>query len=528
MKYLHNLLLSLVALLLFCPSLLSATDELISDDYNRNSMSVIIIDRGDRYDSNVWEVYQSLGINNRFDKNIIDTKRVKISEARNKAIKQDIITAMVKEQNIGKQILSYWYDVSYDGAMNTNLIAKRSNYNATDEEAYNAAVSKIGLEAIGEEGYELINNSFVMVVDVYNIRSEYNSESKQTSWVSTTTIWVYKLNYTGEIQDQVWAAWQFEDDDYSIKLDKKAAYDSIIPEMKYVNFGVSSDKVSENYGGLNRTIRSAYTSIFEYLVSHIPEWQVTLSIAEIHPIKAKVGKKEGIKNTDRFEIFEYVEDENGNLTSESIGFMRAARVKDNRYDELGDTQMSAFYQISGRYQAREGMTIKENDDQKFSLGLAFTYGGLAPLPLYVEKLIYISPQGFSLSLLLETGITPLWGKGGTCWDLKAGFGLSFRPVRWVEIMPYAQVGFDYNMRNFEDFINLLQLKLKNDQSAVGYEFGVRVTANVKYPMKVFLQATAQEYNGGRTWSRLDRWYNDTDIDFFDEPLSLSLGVKYDF
>ena len=110
--------------------------------------------------------------------------------------------------------------------------------------------------------------------------------------------------------------------------------------------------------------KNAFADAMFKLEKMIPGWQVGVAVISVKPIKAKVGRKEGLSNGSRFRAYSYEEDRDGNLLSRKRGYLRAAEVSDNRQFATGRTEPSTFYQISGVRNIEEGWILKEKKDSK--------------------------------------------------------------------------------------------------------------------------------------------------------------------
>jgi hypothetical protein len=103
----------------------------------------------------------------------------------------------------------------------------------------------------------------------------------------------------------------------------------------------------------------------------IEEFKVKTSIYSTHPLRAKIGKKEGLKTDQRYFVFEMEQDRAGNIKAKRKGVVRASRnITDNRTVSSGKSGTSRFYQVAGG-RLDEGMLLQQRNDA----GLALTLGG---------------------------------------------------------------------------------------------------------------------------------------------------------
>jgi hypothetical protein len=106
----------------------------------------------------------------------------------------------------------------------------------------------------------------------------------------------------------------------------------------------------------------------------IAAFRVKAPVTNIRPIRAKIGTKESVTHERRFYVWEYLENAKGNVVGRRKGVIRAWKVKNNKNDELGQTQESVFYQIGGGT-IREGMTLQERKDAGFGIGGGYGSAG---------------------------------------------------------------------------------------------------------------------------------------------------------
>lgn len=122
--------------------------EVVTDSYNRNSLSVVVVQRGDNYDGTVLTTVRGEGISEKFDANEIGTKAVHVMKNRGTALSIDELNEVIGKNDFGKEIVSYVFNRTSDGMMNDELVRHRGNYNADDQDVINSRASKIGSAAV--------------------------------------------------------------------------------------------------------------------------------------------------------------------------------------------------------------------------------------------------------------------------------------------------------------------------------------------------------------------------------------------
>ena len=486
--------------------------ENVQDDYKRNSLSIIVVDRGDNYDDTVFEAVRSIDLGDKFDLNLIPTNRITISGNRANTVGGIEVGKAVNASDLGKEILSYWFDRQADGTMNAKRLEQRGNYNADDQDVLNARAAKVGPESLGDVGYALVNGSYVMILDYSGIKSSKNDKN-EVSWSVTTNAYVYQIDYSEDIEAQVIEAWVYEDDTPEAIARKNEAYDKILVGMSPKATVSYTTSAKEADGGVRAAIVEGYGETLLRLENQIPAWNVTTSIALRNPLRAKIGTKEGVKNRMRFQAYMVKGDrKTGEPYTVSKGYIRATTIADNRGMATGQsTKFTEFYQISGG-KIDEGMTIKQKNDLGMGVSLGYKIGGLAPYNLTVDYLASINTKGFSHYGLLNIGydmfsgskigdkvgkyldagdLTGLTDGGISYINFGIGYGFGIRPIRHVELMPFIMGGGDY-MMNHNDFLDDEAGEETEDSfmdKVAWYgNAGLRINFNVKYPLQLFIQA----------------------------------------
>ncbi len=482
--------------------------ENVQDDYKRNSLSIIVVDRGDNYDDTVFEAVRSINLGDKFDLNLIPTNRITISGNRANTVGGIEVGKAVNASDLGKEILSYWFDRQADGTMNAKRLEQRGNYNADDQDVLNARAAKVGPESLGDVGYALINGSYVMILDYSGITSSKN-DKQEVSWSVTTNAYVYQIDYSEDIEAQVIEAWIYEDDTPEAIARKNEAYDKILVGMSPKATVSYTTSAKEADGGVRAAIVEGYGETLLRLENQIPAWNVTTAIAKRNPLRAKIGTKEGVKNRMRFRAYLVKGDKNGNPYTVPKGYIRATTVADNRGMATGQsTKFTEFYQISGG-KIDEGMTIKQKNDLGMGVSLGYKIGGLAPYNLTVDYLASINTKGFSHYGLLNIGydmfsgskigdkvgqylpagsLTGLTDGGISYINFGIGYGFGIRPIRHVELMPFIMGGGDYMMNHNDLDAGEETEDSFMDKVAWYGNAGLRVNFNVKYPLQLFIQA----------------------------------------
>lgn len=517
--------------------------EVVSDDYDRSGLTVIVVSRGDMYDENSLDFVNTLVIDNKFDANPIGTRSLFLKKDRTQPLTAAEADSLIRNSGVSKEILGYIYNRKEDGSMDDALIRYRGHYNADDQDVINAAAAKVGEQHLAW-GEDLVNSSYILLLDFFNIRRPVDEKTGEVSdsYVLDANAFVYKIDCGSDKLNEFYVtSWVSATDTPERKAAAREAFDSfrldVVPVASAKASSTSTSSLAEGpdayidvlAGLLSKSLdqeedkegqvkektsapvpeentvvkaqKYAFADAMFKLEKLIPGWQVGVAVISVKPIKAKVGRKEGLSNGSRFRAYSYEEDRNGNLLSRKRGYLRAAKVSDNRQFATGRTEPSTFYQISGVRNIEEGWILKEKKDIKLGVSANMRIGGLSALSVNatLDYLIHFSKLG-SAYAIVSAGLDPLVYTQNQIFkdkednpvaisnfNLAVGAGYGFRAGRFVELMPYVVVGTDYMKLDgdmvFEDFTD----EENNKNAAFFLEPGLRASFQVAYPFSICLK-----------------------------------------
>ncbi len=470
-------------------------DGFVSDEYNRNSLSLALVQRGnpfnggDQYDNVVTRVVTNNGIPAKFDVNDISDKQIWVNSGRSQAVSIETVTQLVEAKGLARQIIAYEFCRQSDGTMSDELILKRGNYNATDQDYVNAMATKVGLAGLSETGHNLLNSTYLVVMDFYNIYQE-KSKDHSGAWRAYVAAHVFHLDLTDEDINYVYEnCWIYDDDSESVRQQKRSAFEQYNFRMGYVT-------TATGYGydsNLESAIAEAYTSAYNGMDELVASWRVATTIQTKHPLSAKIGTKEGLKNGDRYRSYSYRQNEDGEIVSVKHGYLRATVVANNSNDATGNTETSKFYQISGVQDIRAGWAIKQDHDAKTGIGLNYAFNGglsVSALNLDIDYLFHINRIGCASYILVcgGTDLTP-WSYSVSNFKVNLGLGYGI-PLftRQVELMPYATLGMEYmngGSTSSSGYSSSSSSSKKNDKRAYFLQGGGRLAVTLWYPVQVY-------------------------------------------
>ncbi len=467
------------------PAAVSTTQ---SFDYNRNSITFLPlqgrINGNANYITKDWASKEDF--DGKFDLNVIETDEVNVS-----GTEYEILNYL-NSQQVGMQILNYW--LQYDGnVFNTEVLEKRAAYNATDADVLMDKAAKVS--SLFTRGRELIKNSYVMVSGPVSIKSHTSTDKKTgktyTSYTAKAESYVYQLDLNDALMQAINENWLLEEDFKSSNEEdrenyrrKKETYENLGVYLKYVS-KISKNNSVGSSSSEEEAIKSAIRSTFGPLEKKIEGWQVVTVVSQRHPLGAKIGKKEGLKNSDRYAAYE-VRGEGENTNYKRVGYVRATKVYDNRSVATGNTEVSKFYQISGR-NIDEGLFLKQKKGGRWGISLSALPNKYSMGEVGIEYLMHTSQGlGAMTYAMLSVGYDSFKDLDATYIPISLGLGLGLHPHRVLEIMPYVAVGVDlYNDKDSAKDDDETSSK-KNAYIAHG---GVRVGLQIFYPVQIFGKIT---------------------------------------
>lgn len=502
MNYL-SLKLLIVALLLNVCCVTKASAQELKESYDRSALTVLFTNFDNSYADYYNEFVKdpSRIVPAKFYNNQIVNAHWKLP-SNGKAFRSAGMEKYLKDQlgvaNLGKDVVGYWYGYQEGKGFNLKKLYERAEYNASDEEFYVSNASKRGLARIQDLGEKLVQNSYVLVIDMKEIEKVAKNGDESFGWRAAMSMYLYKLDFGAEKSAELYEAWPFEEDAESVKTAKLNKFQ----EMK-VSFVSSYKNEDMHVSGMDTPSKllgeKSYDQLFQDMLTssineatnklskEMEQFQVLTKVVSRHPIKAKIGVKEGLKVDHRYFVYEYVWNEKaGKATPDRKAVVRAKKVVNNSMKRNGQTPSSSFYQIYGGT-VKEGMVMKEKRDLGISILGGYEVGGLTGVEikamgrfgqfLDVPSLYLILNLGFSNQEYLANN----WDEVDdyTFIRYSAGLGKGFRMARIVEIMPYAAYG--------REEVTLEEDDVEFDMSAMMLKGGVYAGINVTHSVAIYGQ-----------------------------------------
>lgn len=365
-----------------CTSVLFAQDnqkDMKETKYRRSSLHTILIESSNfPKKDQVINAYYNAPFPDKYDNHNIGAKSFNPAKYTTDTVESktpEVIEKYFKDEQIAKKLVAKWFNRQADGSFDYDLIGARGAFNASFLDTKTAAASSDGKALLATAGFELINNTFVVVSSMKFVENEpiargirdaailaaqnapglvrmgiekaaeiaYNKGKEGYSvW---TTSYLYKLKWTPEVEGT------FYQDMYGDKKEmtpaKKALFDknTDLFQMEFVGsqkattlvtFSLKEKRTEDQI--INLSVTRNIDKVFAKLQKNYDVFKPKVPLYTGEPITAKIGLKEGLEGGDKFEVLEAVMDQkSGKIEYKSIGTIKVDgdKIWDNRFN-LGD------------------------------------------------------------------------------------------------------------------------------------------------------------------------------------------------
>ena len=353
--------------------------------YRRSSLySLLIAHPQAKYASQIDYVYLGLPTPDKYEDHNLNVRRVEALTA--KEAKPYEITAFLDGNQVARRLVAKWFNRDSNGVFNVDLVADRGNYNATEMDVAEARMTKRGLAMLSDAGEDLIGNTFVTVNDIVYIDKEQRAQLAsailqivaQAALVATAAaddddteaiagaiagtaalgsiiadnLAGFKVKVTTHLYQLVWNDsianlfysdyWVDEDTPEAERLRRKALFEqSDLFALKYLGkYKVKSEKtvmkgVHSNEDIIRKVCARAMDRNIAGLQKKFEAFKVKTPVIAVENgrVVAKVGKKEGLKPSTKFEVLQPVEREDGRMVYRRVGVVKPQKgqIWDNRY-----------------------------------------------------------------------------------------------------------------------------------------------------------------------------------------------------
>lgn len=409
----------------------SQGQQVVNAKYDRNSLSnhFVLFSNGndigksifenakvpDKYDDNSFgsNTFQIVGLNNPFQVEDDSQSKKKKDNSKNKdenKSKLDELLETEKSNPYYAQILAGIKDskipnnilkkilLDANNQTSTSELFKRGEYNATDAQVIAAKNSKEGLSVLQSYGLTSLLYNIYFTVNLNGpLSTKYDNSLKANITTTSFKSYLFKIDLNENFWTDFW--WDGQNEE---KYKKFMGYDFPIKLISVHNStALASDQKIELVKLKPVTTTISREEVISLLVSsmiddgmnahaknHEP-LQVKTTVFSTGPITAKIGKKEGLKIDDRYQVFENREKTSGEKISKSMGYVRASKVFDNRSVATGNTETSKFYKAPAR-RVDKGMIMRELPEAGIQVGMEIGIPLTYRDPLFLANIDYVT------------------------------------------------------------------------------------------------------------------------------------------
>ncbi|MFZ4435484.1 MAG: hypothetical protein ACOYOR_03145 [Flavobacterium psychrophilum] len=365
-----------------CSSVLLAQDsqkEMKETKYRRSSLHTILIESSafPKKDQ-VINAYYGAPFPDKYDNHNIGAKSFNPAKYSTDTVESktpEVIEKYFKDEQIAKKMVAKWFNRQADGSFDYSLVSERGAFNASFLDSKTAVASSDGKALLATAGFELINNTFVVVSKMKFVENEpiargirdaaiiaasnapgllkmgiekaaeiaYNKGKEGYSvW---TTSYLYKLKWTPEVEGSFYQEMYGEKGTITPAMKAKFDSNTDLFQMEYVGAQKSTTLVTFSLKVkrtedqiINLSVTRNIEKVFAKLQKNYDVFKPKVPLYTGEPITAKIGMKEGLEGGDKFEVLEAVMDQKtGKIEYKSIGTIKVDgdKIWDNRFN-LGD------------------------------------------------------------------------------------------------------------------------------------------------------------------------------------------------
>jgi hypothetical protein len=385
------------------------------------------------------------------------------------------VIKLLQQNKIPNQVIAKWFNRKSDGSFNMNLVLKRGHYDANDGAVLNALAMQRGLSDIDKAARELVENSYILVMDIKKIQTldeAYNTRDEilkayarkfNTKYIPVKRIMngfkavveyrLYQINFNDSIAAIFYRnLWIDPDDAAALKENKKAAFDDFYFPLIYqfhtelnisgtqLNPGIPFAPLQQASDSelIIKMLENGVEGLISEVEKVIPKFKIRANIINTKPIEAKIGRKEGLKTDQRYFVYQDKMNKSGEIKSKRMGVVRVKHVADNREVSSGNSESTRFYQVAG-HSLGTGMIAEQHHGANMGFSAGYNFLG------------DIKGVEFRLDYNLSSLFAALSPDGNTITGFKA----------------YAEIGIDVQQYNstyfkFYDIENIFEATLSRD------------------------------------------------------------------
>ncbi|HRG20414.1 MAG TPA: hypothetical protein PLQ57_05265 [Saprospiraceae bacterium] len=547
------------------------TPILAQPEYARNSLTLMAVDFNGKHSNTLMAQFPSLQPPEKFYNNPLQKPVISMAGVQRPVnaelpeflqyMPSDFIIKMLEEQKVAQQILATWFNRQADGSFNVEVLKQRGLYNANDNDFLAATASKRGETVLMDMGLKLVNQSYVLVYDYFDIMTmdEYY-DSKNIDAKSRTSngykvkakSYLFRLDFSEAVAADFFKNYWVGKGDKDLKTKMNAFDQATFTWIPIANQRVEAEVTQYNpdqLAGLKK--QKSKEELVQHLLFDVMEkvtpqmestneaFRVKAMVSKTKPISAKIGKKEGLSFDQRYFIYENQQRKDGTLFKKRVAVVKSMKVADNRQVTTGQSEASEFYKIFGGKVDNMGMFMEQKNDAGLNLFLGYTLDGMAGYTGRMEYFISKMMGGMVPAGKSGKGLTSLLVYVEGAYDNKKYPNLKEKPFEFTRVSlgigkdvylmsavffePYLGYGIEFTDWTVEDE----KLNFETSYAEMGLRLGIHLAPSFQlmgsYKYNIIFKTQVKNESTGVTESYdYDEFFKDRI-----EP-GISAGIRFMF
>ncbi|MDR1455876.1 MAG: hypothetical protein LBJ01_09520, partial [Tannerella sp.] len=292
---------SAVFLAVLLPSVAQQVGNAPLREYMRPSLTAVYINRGEPLSERIIRQMIAKGVPGKFDDNSIEQNILTVD--REQTLTPEAIRRTL-ESDVSREVIRRWFP-AFDaerGGFTTAVLAERGLNDATDTDVTIARASNMGEEILKDRGMELIGRSYILVYDFRN--TEQTGNGQDEGYRTDCDVYLYHLDWSEETKNAFYARFNSPDgiDESHFPVRHIASF---VGESELTGISISQSARDNALRLSDEQLFAAFAAEIRkkadvYLTQASEDFRVKSEIYAVHPLRAKIGVKEGVTVDQRY------------------------------------------------------------------------------------------------------------------------------------------------------------------------------------------------------------------------------------
>lgn len=279
------------------------------------------------------------------------------------------ILSFIKQIHLGTRTVAKWFNWNKEtGLFDMDMVRARGMYNANALDYELASKRILGNPILADAGEHLISQTYLVMSDIcykgkYSIKeSNATKTGNRRRFDVSITSYIFQLDWNEETLNSFYTDYWQGKHDFVQSVNK---YGFVYRGKVETDYSESSAKFTQSEL-IERVVARSIDINFAKLQKVYPDFRIKALLISDNPIQADIGLKEGVIETDLYEVLEKSVDEKGIAKYTRVGIIRPIKgmIWDNRYGAEIDNSIESklgyttFEKVSGG-DFYPGMYIRE-------------------------------------------------------------------------------------------------------------------------------------------------------------------------